>query len=314
MKNFTKKLVFAAIAVTSVGWAQPKNKVTVCHVPPGNPQNAHNITISQNALQAHIPGNNQHSDFLGDCFSGCQVMEVVSVNQGKQSDMSDVPGNRSNSLKVLDIDGANQDGGFFSLGFGGSITVKMNGGILNRPGNDLRIYETSFGQPACANYPETAEIWVSKDNVSWHLAGTLCQDGEVDIAPLDWILYVRVVDVSDPAGFSGVVDGFDLDGISCVPFSQNRLAEPYADVSAHLSVYPNPSKDVLYLSVHELSQSATFEVQIQDLGGRTLMSKSEIVDAGDSQVKIDLSGVGKGIHLLTVRSEEVNLEQKIIVE
>jgi len=38
-------------------------KVTICHVPPGNPANAHSLSISINALDAHLA----HGDLLGEC-------------------------------------------------------------------------------------------------------------------------------------------------------------------------------------------------------------------------------------------------------
>ena len=38
-------------------------KVDVCHIPPGNPENAHTITISENALAAHL----EHGDNIGPC-------------------------------------------------------------------------------------------------------------------------------------------------------------------------------------------------------------------------------------------------------
>jgi hypothetical protein len=37
--------------------------VTICHIPPGNPANAHTITISVNALPAHLA----HGDYIGAC-------------------------------------------------------------------------------------------------------------------------------------------------------------------------------------------------------------------------------------------------------
>lgn len=37
--------------------------VTICHIPPGNPSNAHTITISINALPAHLA----HGDYIGAC-------------------------------------------------------------------------------------------------------------------------------------------------------------------------------------------------------------------------------------------------------
>jgi len=39
-------------------------KVSVCHIPSDNPRNAHTLSISKNALQAHL----DHGDELGECF------------------------------------------------------------------------------------------------------------------------------------------------------------------------------------------------------------------------------------------------------
>ena len=49
-------LVSTAVLVllgTMLLWAAPEPKITICHVPPGNPENAHMITISENAWPAH---------------------------------------------------------------------------------------------------------------------------------------------------------------------------------------------------------------------------------------------------------------------
>jgi Tol biopolymer transport system component len=41
-------------------------KITICHIPPGNPENAHEITISESALPAHLA----HGDYAGACVPG----------------------------------------------------------------------------------------------------------------------------------------------------------------------------------------------------------------------------------------------------
>lgn len=47
---------FAAIACVALfsSFKTSNNKITICHIPPGNPGNCHEITISVNALDAHL--------------------------------------------------------------------------------------------------------------------------------------------------------------------------------------------------------------------------------------------------------------------
>ena len=42
------------------------NKTLVCHLPPGNPSNAHDICIGDSAVSDHLA----HGDYLGEC-AGC---------------------------------------------------------------------------------------------------------------------------------------------------------------------------------------------------------------------------------------------------
>jgi hypothetical protein len=39
-------------------------KVTICHIPPGNPANRHEITVGEPAVAAHI---RDHGDYVGPC-------------------------------------------------------------------------------------------------------------------------------------------------------------------------------------------------------------------------------------------------------
>lgn len=50
------------------------SNVLVCHVPPGNPENAHTICISKDAVDVHV--GNHGGDYLGECF-------YISCNQNK---------------------------------------------------------------------------------------------------------------------------------------------------------------------------------------------------------------------------------------
>lgn len=55
-------LLFVAVTVSfSFKNVDPLDQITICHTPPGNPDNCHEITISLNAAQTH---RNHHGDRL----------------------------------------------------------------------------------------------------------------------------------------------------------------------------------------------------------------------------------------------------------
>lgn len=74
LKATSCTLLLALLAFGAPAWAA---KVTICHIPPGNPGNLNTITISEHALQAHLA----HGDFLGDCSAAaCPCMRIPQFN------------------------------------------------------------------------------------------------------------------------------------------------------------------------------------------------------------------------------------------
>lgn len=47
-------------------------KITICHYPPGNPDNVHEITISENAWSAH---DSHHGDFIKTDCRPCPCLQ-----------------------------------------------------------------------------------------------------------------------------------------------------------------------------------------------------------------------------------------------
>jgi len=109
------------------------------------------------------------------------------------------------------------DGTFFSLGFGGSITIEF----ANYVGTNLSIstYEITNG-----TYPfETANVEVSQNGSTWTSVGTADNENgtgpnphttDFSLASGTCIKFVRVTDTSDPAPFTNDADGFDVDAVS----------------------------------------------------------------------------------------------------
>lgn len=53
-------------------------KVTICHIPPGNPSAQHTISVSSSAVPAHLA----HGDYLGSCGDPLDPNEVVIISEG----------------------------------------------------------------------------------------------------------------------------------------------------------------------------------------------------------------------------------------
>ena len=63
MKNLFIALALLIGFVSTASMAAPAPKVEICHIPPGNPDNIHTLTVSENALSAHLA----HGDTCGPC-------------------------------------------------------------------------------------------------------------------------------------------------------------------------------------------------------------------------------------------------------
>jgi hypothetical protein len=74
VRAMSKVMVSLILVAVALALANPVmaggNKVDVCHIPPGNPENVHTITISDKALDAHIA----HGDIVGSCNANCATL------------------------------------------------------------------------------------------------------------------------------------------------------------------------------------------------------------------------------------------------
>lgn len=312
-KDAVNPLYFFAglMLCTGLSFAQGgTGKVPVCHISPGNPSQAKTIFVGASAVSAHLA----HGDFQGDCYAGQFGGSVEMFHQGLQNNGTPVVSDRSDPEKALgNPDCSNQAGGFVSLGFGGYIILKMDGGILNLPGNDLRICETTFDNRTCAQYPEYARIFVSQDLQNWTDLGVICQDGEVDIAPLNWVLYVKIVDETDPAAFgSQVVDGYDVDGVRRILPPAARQAKAGTSLSEEEFFYPNPVDDAVRIDLSAAPEDSQVSIIIQDMNGKLLKKTVLLRDPNQPEIDIDCRELPAGQFILNVEGAGLNETFRIL--
>ena len=102
------------------------------------------------------------------------------------------------------------EGHFFSLGFGGTITLGFDNGISS---GVMVVEATNPGYPA-----EKAKVEVSPDGTTWTDAGTITQDGQVNKPEtVGCVKFVRLTDVSNIDDFSdSTADAYDVDGVKAL--------------------------------------------------------------------------------------------------
>ena len=88
MRATNTRLLAAVVIAVGVGGvlaspaiAQPQDhKIAICHVPPGNPDNAHIVTIDQHAWEnGHTPHNAHSEDFVVDTNNQCSTGGVTTT-------------------------------------------------------------------------------------------------------------------------------------------------------------------------------------------------------------------------------------------
>jgi hypothetical protein len=154
--------------------------------------------------------------------------QVVVFQQGTNSIGNVVDPARSNPLKSLgppeNSDIENGFINFVSLGFGGSIELALPQAVPINVRSVIAVYETTWSY-SCAQYPERAQFYLSKNGVDFYLLGETCGNDGTLLYPygvIDTVRYIKIVDVSDPLdfrGFSQPADAYDVDGLSLFELS-----------------------------------------------------------------------------------------------
>jgi len=155
---------------------------------------------------------------------------VESSDQGTTKNGGEIAGDRDDPTAAL-VPDYPEGGEFFSLGFGtengGTLEVSFDCPVVNAEGDDLRIWEVTFG----GGYPletaevyawdETNDVWVSlgeADNTDQGPQGTPDAHtiSDFDLGELDSTSRIKLVDTTDPGPHNGSADAFDVDGIQAL--------------------------------------------------------------------------------------------------
>jgi hypothetical protein len=251
-------------------------------------------------------------------LSNAYASTVESFSQGTMKNGNPVPAARSNANNALGAPQNTDVVNFVALGFGGQITLGFDYLVFDRPGADLMLVETSYGNPSCTNYPETARLEVSLDNVTYYpIEGEFCLDQNVDVASsgLAYFSYLRITDASQKTSirFPGSADGFDVDGVVVAQPGCSSVAPRYSDnvvtpdEDAEITASPNPFNSELAINLSTGNVAESFEITVLNAVGQIIESQNvDVSENENTRYTIGTSAWATGTYLISVRSASNN--------
>ncbi len=238
--------------------------------------------------------------------------EAISYSPGLRRNGTPIDPSRTNPANALGLPQNTNVVNFVSLGFGGSLVLKFDYVVFDNPlTNDLKIVETSYGNPSCTLFPELATVEVSLDGINWTLISTICQDGEIDITTAGTIQYVRLTDRSKASAFSGTADGYDVDGVVVINQScgnlnaSSRIMDDvsFRDEEFSASAYPNPAQDQVMLTIQTTESDNQLNISVLNALGQIV--KAERVNCSKDamvQHQLWLNELTNGIYFVSVET------------
>ncbi len=310
---------------------------------------------------------NGYGDMSSACFDMLEYCdgygeEIIEYNPGTLANGTGTPPEeRMVATNALGIPQETDVINFVSLGFGGDLIVELASPVYNFNKNgvyvdneksinygeksmaDIVIVETSYGrrQSNCGpernkNYPERIDVYgkQSLEDPEWILLSEgECRSSFIDVAPameagLDYVKYLKLVDITNPQYFPSSADGFDVDGIIICPgevvaaitgegrdgspianartlnegeaysedFFNKAPNEVYQNGAGRVSIYPNPVvSNNIKLTVDGEWEIAQYD--IVDINGR-ILSAGQVERLNPT---ITMNSLNSGLYVLRVK-------------
>lgn len=227
--------------------------------------------------------------------------EVIRYTPGDPAPIADAM-DSSYCLGTPNFDGL--DGGFLTLGCGGSIVLHFtDNALVNGPGNDLYVFELG-------KYVETTMLSISRDGKKWIdvgeiAGGNTAVDINKAVKPGEVFNYVKLTDLKSDC--KGSWPGADIDAVAAVgsgrQFTLN--AEVLFDLDkALIKTAAKPKLDSLVNTINAMAVSQVIisgftdslgsDVHNQDLSTRRSKAVNDYVKARLTDKTISLFTFGYG--------------------
>ena len=98
-------------------------------------------------------------------------------------------------------------------------------------------------------------------------------------------------------------------------FNKHKIATPTSisekSIDTELSVYPNPTNDLIHISFKPLAGDQNYSVSIYDLTGQLVFIEKNL--SKDYSLSLGSKNLAKGVYTLNLKNDNLNISQKIIL-
>jgi hypothetical protein len=103
--------------------------------------------------------------------------------------------------------------------------------------------------------------------------------------------------------------------LNIAPCTQNRAGSTNYNVSdnAKFSVYPNPASEIINVDFESVTKEDV-QLQLTDMSGRTLITKSVNSIEGFNHHTLDISKLAKGVYMLNLKSADNIFSVRVVVQ
>ena len=180
------------------------------------------VTIPLEGLNGPYVDIAAHAAVINVAGDGCgsvtfYATSVEDEDQGLRKNGTLVLPERSIPEEAFEPGIAQTSPGFYSLGFGGSLTVGFSAPVFNGPGHDVCVQEVTIGR---GSYPEEKADVLAVEEDTEYLAGTVTNKdngtglGCVGLpSSLSTAEAIKVEDMTDSALHNSTADAYDIDSI-----------------------------------------------------------------------------------------------------
>ncbi len=144
---------------------------------------------------------------------------------------------------------------------------------------------------------------ISAPSATSYLWSTGATTQSIDVDTAAGVMSYSVV-ITDANGCTGS-DTIDITVEVCVGIFEGSLLQT--------QVYPNPTQQLINVSVNELN-AAALNIRVVDLNGRVVMEKSDDNHAGSAVIQLDLGQLAKGMYYLHIENDGRNSVHRITLQ